>query len=267
MRRLLSTLAIVPFLVPCAAIAGDDIKNVDEVIAKYIEAIGGRSKIDAIKSMRATGKSVMGGGMETPMVIEQKRPASMRVEFTFQGMTGIQAFDGETGWFVMPFAGKTEPEKMPDEMVKLIADQADMDGPLVDYQKKGHKVELIGKEDLEGSEAYKLKITKKNGDVENHFLDAEHFLPLQVSGQREIQGTPVDYKISFGDYKNVGGMMFAHSITQQAGPMGGNTMIMEKIEVNIDIPDDHFKMPPPSPKPESAEPAEKPETGDDDDDE
>lgn len=237
-------LTIALILAPTALLrAGDEIKNADDVIARYIEAIGGRKKLDAVKTMRATGKSMMGGGMEAPMTIEHKQPNMMRVEFTFQGMTGIQAYDGETGWFVMPFMGKTEPEKMPDEMIKLMAEEADLHGPLVDYQKKGHKVELIGKEDLEGSETYQLKVTKKNGDVENHFLDAEHFLPLQVSGERVIQGTPIEYKINFGDYKEVDGLVFPHSITQQAGPMGGNTMILEKIEINPDISDERFKMP------------------------
>ena len=95
-----------------AYVRADEPKSADEVIAKYIKAIGGRDKIDAIKTVRATGK-IMQGPMEIPMVMEQKRPSKIRIEITFQGMTGIQAYDGKTGWLMMPFAGRTDPEKMP----------------------------------------------------------------------------------------------------------------------------------------------------------
>jgi outer membrane lipoprotein-sorting protein len=252
MRRAPTSLTIALMLMtPGVTGAADDIKNVDEVIAKYIDAIGGRKKIDAVKTMRATGKTTMGGGMEVSLSMEQKRPHSMRMESTLQGMTQVVAFDGETGWMVNPFMGKSEPEKIPDEMVKLFADQADIDGPLVDYQKKGHRVELLGTEDLDGSAAYKLKITKKDGEIEFHFLDAEHFLPLQQSGEREFQGSPMAYTVTFGDYKSVDGMMVAHSVTQQAAAMPGTTMVFEKIEINIDIPEDRFKMPAASAKSDS----------------
>ena len=218
----------------------DEPKTADEVIAKYIEAIGGREKLDSVKSMRMTGKSLAGGGMEVPVTIEFKRPNKMRVEFTVQGMTGVQAFDGKTGWFIMPFMGKTDPEKMPPDMVEMIDDQADFSGPLVDYRKKGHKVELVGKDDVEGSETYKLYVTKKSGSTEYHFLDTEHFVLIQTKGKRKFQGTEIEFTIKYGDYKEVDGLLLAHSIQQ--GGMGGDTTF-EKVELNADLPDDRFTMP------------------------
>lgn len=215
-------------------------KAADDVIAKHIEAIGGRKTIDGIKSMRVSGKSLAGGGMEIPITIEYKKPNKVRMEFTFQGMTGIRAYDGQTGWFVMPFAGKTEPEKMSADQVEMIEDNADPFGPLVDYKKKGHQVELVGKDEIEGSEVYKLKVTTKSGNTEYYFLDTEHFLPIQTKGKRKFQGTEIEYTVSYGDYKEVGGLLLAHSIQQ--GGMGGD-MTFEKVEVNVDIPDDHFTMP------------------------
>ena len=140
-----------------------------------------------------------GGRMEATRTVEYKRPNKARIEFTFQGMTGVQAFDGTTGWFIMPFAGKTDPEKMSADQVKLIKEEADIDGPLVDYKKKGHQVELIGKEEEEGSEVYKLKVTKKNGDTDYFFLDAQYFLPSTQTGKREMDGNDVEVEITFGD--------------------------------------------------------------------
>ena len=136
MRRV--TLLTLPLVFLTSPVwAGDEPKNTDEAIAKYVEAIGGRARMDAVKTRRASGKMVMEGGMELPVAIELKRPNKFRSDSTFQGMTMTQAYDGAVGWMIMPFAGKTDPEKMSPEQIKLVESQSDMDGPLVDYQKKG----------------------------------------------------------------------------------------------------------------------------------
>ena len=225
--------------------AGDDeIKNVDQIIKKYIEAIGGRAKLDSVKSMRWTGKSMFQGGMEAPLTMEFKRPGKLRIDFTFQGMTGTQAFDGETGWGIMPFMGKTDPEKMSADQVKQIKDQADMDGPLVDYAKKGHKVENMGLDDIEGTSAYKLKVTRKDGEVEYHFLDKEYFIPVAIKRKHKFQGTEIGFEVLMSDYKEVSGVMYPHSVKQRAGSgPGGSTLTIDKIEVNVDLPDARFAMP------------------------
>jgi len=270
--RLIHCLLCAAAALPALARA-DEPKSADEVIAKFIEAIGGQAKLEAIKTQRATGKMVIGGGMmEAPFTTEHKRPNRFRMNFTFQGMTGSRAFDGAMGWSVMPFAGKTDPEKMSEEDVKQLEDQLDMDGPLVDYKKKGHQIELIGKDEIEGAPTYKLKVTKKNGTVEYHYLDAEHFIPIKVKGKVAVQGTEVEFETSLGDYKEVGGVLMAHSIQQQAGGMGGNSMVLEKIEVNVDLPDSLFTMPeakkeePKEPKPDEKKPeGKKPDERDDSD--
>jgi outer membrane lipoprotein-sorting protein len=142
-------------------------QDLDEVLDNYYEAIGGIEAWKDLNTMRATGSMAMGGmGVEAPFIVTVKRPNKVRMEFTFQGMTGVQAYDGETAWMLMPFMGRTDPEVMPDDMAKDILDQADIDGALVDWQAEGHQVELMGKEETSGTETYKLKVTKKNGDVE-----------------------------------------------------------------------------------------------------
>jgi hypothetical protein len=130
-------------------------------------------KLKAVQSIRMSGKMTMGQGMEAPMVIEMKRPKAMRMEFTVQGITGIQAYDGKTGWAVMPFGGKKDAEPMNAEDLQEAEENADIDGPLVDYKSKGYTVELIGKEKVEGSDAWKLKVNMKNGSVRYIYLDAD----------------------------------------------------------------------------------------------
>ena len=146
-------------------------QTVDEVIAKSFEARGGLDRLKAIQSIRMTGKMTM-GPMEMPMVIEWKRPASIRFDVTVQGALAVQAYDGTTGWAISPM-GTGLAERVPLEAAKQMADQADLDGPLVDYKAKGHQVELLGKEKVEGKDAFRLKVTRKGGGVEYYFIDAE----------------------------------------------------------------------------------------------
>jgi len=186
------------------------------------------------------------GPMEAPFTMMNKRPQQTRLEFTVQGMTGIQAYDGKTAWNVMPFMGKKEPEAMSADETKMMEEQADFDGPLVDYKEKGHKVELAGKEQVEGADAYKLKLTLKNGDVRYVFLDAETYLDIKVEAKRTIRGTEIEGETLMGDYKEVDGMMVAHSM--EMGAKGSPSeqkqkLTLEKVEFNVSLPESLFAMP------------------------
>jgi outer membrane lipoprotein-sorting protein len=229
-------------------------QTVDELIAKSLEARGGLDKLRAIQSIRMTGKmsaSSPMGPMELPMVIEMKRPASFRADITVQGTLAVQAYDGTTAWGISPM-GTGQAEALPAEAAKEMADQADLDGPLVDYRAKGHQVELLGKEKAEGSDAYKLKVTKKDGDIEYIFLDAESYLPVRVEAKRLVRGTEIEGESTLGEYKEAGGFLWPYSIQNVAkGRPEEQSITVEKIEINPAIDDARFKMP-------AAKPAEAP---------
>ena len=219
-------------------------KNTDEVIAKYLKALGGREKFEAVKTMRIKGKIVIGGGaMEMPMLMEFKRPGKMRSESTFQGHTMIQGYDGKTGWYIMPMMGDNQPHEMPAPQLAQAEEKGDFEGPLVDYKKKGFQVELMGKEQVDGADTYKLKVTDKEGNVQFFFLDAKHFLPIKIKSTATMQGMKIENELDLGDYREVGGIMMAHSMGTKSGPQGGSVITYEKIEINVDIPDQRFAMP------------------------
>ena len=218
--------------------------SVDELIAKNIEARGGMAKMKAVQTIRMTGKMTMGQGMEAPMMMEMKRPKAMRMEFTFQGMTGIQAYDGKAGWQVMPFGGKKDPEPMSAEDLQEADENADIDGPLVDYKSKGYTVELVDKEKVEGSDAWKLKVDMKNGTVRYVYLDADTMLEIKNEGKRMIRGSEVEFESTIGDYKEVGGLMFPYSIEMGAkGHPEKQNIIIDKVELNPKLEDARYKMP------------------------
>ena len=229
-------------------------QDLDEVLANYYEAMGGLDKLKSVETLKLTGKMSMGQGMEAPATMMQKRPNKVRQEFTFQGMTGIQAYDGETAWMHMPFMGQTAPELMPEEMAVEFAEGGEMDSPLIDAEARGITLELVGSEDVEGTEAFHIKVTREDGDVEHHYLDGEYYIPIKVTRTQKAMGQETEVAMVMGDYKEIDGMMFAHSIDISGG-QGGVSLILEDIEVNGEIDDELFAMP------EVEEPAEAPAEG------
>ncbi len=243
------TKATVLFLCGLALVTGySAAETVEEIVAANLEAKGGEAAWKALETGRMTGTMRMGGGaagaMEMPFTVEFKKPHKIRLEFTMQGMTAVQAFDGEIGWAILPFLGKTEAEEMAEDQVKQLKDQADFEGVLVDYEAKGHAVELVGQEEVDGTPAYKLKVTRADGDVDYLYLDEEYFVEFKMEATREVQGNEVTISTVLGDYKEVGGLLFAHSMEMAFGGGEAQQVItIESIELGIDIPDERFAMP------------------------
>ncbi|HWS18225.1 MAG TPA: hypothetical protein VN223_09425 [Candidatus Elarobacter sp.] len=219
-------------------------QTVDEIIAKHIAAQGGVTKLKAVQSIRMTGNFER-GGMQAGFIQVFKRPMKMRLDISVQGLTMTQAYDGEKGWQVVPFTGKQDPELMTGDDLKNTQEQADLDGPLMDYKNKGTTVELIGKEKVAGKDSYHLKVTLKNGDVRHLYLDAVTFLGQKTAARTMMRGTEVELESILGDYKEVDGLKFPFSIEQhQVGGEGpGQKIIFKKIELNPPVEDSIFKMP------------------------
>ena len=232
-------------------------QSVDDLIAKSIAAKGGMAKLKAIQTIRATGEFDV-AGTQAQFVRISKRPNKVRIDITIQGMNMVRAFDGKNGWQIVPFTGKKDPEPMDADTLKQMEEDADIDGNLVDYKQKGHKVELIGKEKVEGSDAYHLKVTLKNGDVRDVFLDADSFLVIKTSGKTTMRGTVLVVVSVFGVYKEVDGRMVAISMDQRAGGchLPPAKITLTKIEFNVPVEDAQFNMPPAAPAPAPKETTE-----------
>ncbi len=226
--------------------AGQDTPlTVDQIVAKHTQALGGLEKLRAIHSLTITGKAVlMNGQVQAPVVMKVKRPTSMRLEMSIQGQNFIQAFDGRTSWMINPLAGINDPQKSSEEDTRAARDDADfIEGSLVDYKAKGNTVELVGPEDVDGTPAYKLKVTKSGGSIEYEYLDSKTFLQIKSTGKRKQQGQEFEYESFPSDYKPVDGVMMAYGLRQK---MNGETMMqltVEKIEPNTAIDDSVFQMP------------------------
>jgi hypothetical protein len=238
-RILLLTAVLVVSAMTAAA------QTADEIVAHYLKAVGGMDKIQAVKSLRRTGKFIGSGGFEAAIVQENKRDASVREEFQLQGMTGVNAFDGKTGWKIEPWNGKKDPEALGEEEMKEIVEDADFDGPLVDYKRKGNRVEFAGMDKFEGTDIYKLKITKSNGDLYTYYLDTDYYMPIKIDMKRIVRGEEREYEAALGNYKLVNGWYLPYSIESnpKGHPQDKSKYVYDKIEANVAIDDSRFTMP------------------------
>ena len=244
MRKVCMSAIALAVLAPCLLA-----QSVDEILAKYVQARGGTEKLKSVKTIKTTATMTMGPGMEFPGTVIQKRPDLARLEFTAQGLTVVQAYDGKQAWQIMPFMGKKDPEPMAAEEAKETEEMADVDGPLVDYKSKGHQVELLGKEKVEGTDAYKLKLTLRNGDVQTVYLDADSFLQIKEVDKRTVRGTEQETESAIGDYKEVNGILFPFAIENSVkGSDQKQKITISKIELNVPVDDSIFKMPAAAPK-------------------
>ena len=239
MRRfLLGAAGLALFALPVSA------QTAEEIVAKYIKTVGGIDKIQAVKSLRRIGKFTGGGGFEAAIVEENKRPNMVRQEFSLQGLTQINAYDGKAGWKIEPWGGKKDPEQLGEEELKQILEDSDLDGPLIGYQQKGNKVEFIGMEPVEGTDAFKLKVTLANGDVRYYYMDTDYFVPIKIETKRMIRGAEREYETTLGDYKEVAGWYLPYSI--ESGVKGSpfkSQVTYEKIEANVTLDDSRFRQP------------------------
>ena len=220
-------------------------KNAEEIITKYIKTVGGSDKIESVKTLRRSGKFTGGGGFEAAIVEESKRNNMVRQEFSLQGMTQINAYDGKQGWKIEPWQGKKDVEPLGEEEMKAIVEDADFDGPLVNYKQKGNKIEFAGMEPVEGTDAYKLKVTLSNGDIRYYYMDTDYFVPIKIDTKRMVRGAEREYETTLGDYKEVAGWYLPHSFeTGVKGSQNKQKVTYEKIEANVPIDDSRFHAPP-----------------------
>jgi len=219
--------------------------TLDELVAKNIEAKGGAQALHALQSLRRTGKLLVNEGkIRLAYTQIKKRPLEVRTEATLQGMTAVQAFDGKEGWKISPFQGRKDPERMSADDLKSLMEDAEMDGPLVDWKEKGSTIEYLGTEDVDGTQAYKIKVTRKNGDVNFVYLDPDHFLEIRILTQRIEQGALVEVETDLGDYEKVNGVFVPTSI--DAGNKGDSDkqkIIIDKAEGNVPADDAAFHFP------------------------
>jgi photosystem II stability/assembly factor-like uncharacterized protein len=219
----------------------------DEIVARHVAARGGSAKLEALQSLRLDGKVVFGDGdfaITAAASQVSKLPDSIRREVTIQGLTAVDAYDGKESWSLNPFGGKRDANRTSADEARGLAEDADFQGPLVDAQKKGSRLEALGTEDVDGTQALKLRASLKNGDVQIVYLDPDSFLEIRRVTQRIVRGSEQITETDFGSYVQVGGVWVPGSI--ESGKKGGpknSRFTLESAEANAPAADALFHFP------------------------
>ncbi|HEX7841814.1 MAG TPA: hypothetical protein VF469_30295 [Kofleriaceae bacterium] len=227
--------------------------TLEEILAKNLTARGGEAKLHDVRSLRMTGHVVFGGGdfsVEAGWGQVQKRgPAGadqLRSETTLQGLTAISAYDGREGWNITPFGGRLDAEKASDDDARALAQQAELDGPLAGWRDKGHRIEYLGTEDVDGTPAIKLRVHRKDGDLQYVFLDPDSYLEIRITTVHKVRGAEQITETDLGGYQQVDGVWLPFAIESGAkGGPRGNRIVIEHAEVNVPLEDAWFKLPAP----------------------
>jgi len=231
------------FILLCFAFVGQA-QTVDEVIENYLKATGGREKIKAVQSVRTEIK-MKAQMFEFPTVAYMKKDGSMRSETEIQGLKIIQAYNGadSSGWSINPMQGDKKAHKMNDEQRKDMKDENRLESPLLDYKQKGHTAELLGKEDLEGDEVFKVMLIKRNGNITYYYIDSQSFLIWKEESKVKYQDREFQNETYFSNYTTQDGITSARTIENYNDGKVVMQMNIEKMEYNTKLDDSLFKMP------------------------
>jgi outer membrane lipoprotein-sorting protein len=220
-------------------------QTVDDIIATNLRSKGGLEKIKATNSVRMAGSVVAhdmtGRELTGTMTMVAKRPNLMRRDAEVGGQRIVNAFDGSTLWMSI---GNGPPHQVPATQNAYSSQDAEFDSVFVDYKEKGHTIELVGKETIDGVPVYHLKVTKKGGPPQDYYLDAETGLEKKISVTgRGPDGSPMVNVTEFSDYRSVDGGMVPFVLKQKQNGTLIATTTLDKVEFNITIDDGFFKMP------------------------
>lgn len=224
------------FAVIVTAFTSVQAQTADEIIAKYITAIGGADKWTKVQSLKIEGQ-VEVQGISIPYTMQCIQMKGMRVDAEFQGNKIIDIVTPEKGWSQNPLAGKASLDPISADELKTKVDDLDIQDAFIDYKAKGSTVEFLGKDEEDGNEYFKIKLTSKNNNEKTYFFDTKTNLVYKVESMVKQQGQEVKTSVKYLDYQTTDyGIKMAFK--QDQGMM---MMVTKKVTVNAPIDEAIFK--------------------------
>lgn len=215
-------------------------QTVDEIVSKHVAAMGGKTKYETLKTLY-TEMDMELQGMEVQTKIYNINKVGFRQEIAIMGTNNLQVIYKDAGWLLMPVQDINEPVDMPREQIDDLRKELDLSTELFDYAAKGSKLELLGKETVDGQEEYKLKLTDKDGGISQLYVDAASYYITKKVSTQEQEGESEEIETVLGDYrKTPDGFVFPYSIIQEKL---GVKVTITKIEVNKPVDESLFKKP------------------------
>ncbi len=211
-------------------------QTVDEIIGKYVAAVGGAEKLNSLKTIKMEG-SMSTQGVDLSITNTRSHMIGLRLDIEVMGTSNYQIANTTKGSVFWPIRGMDAPEDMEPEQFKSALNQLDLQGALYNYKEKGNAVDFVKKEMVDGNDAYLLKVTSKNGIISNYYIDTKTNRLLKTTGKVSMNGQEIDVETSYSDYKqNADGYWFAYTVTNTQG-----VIIYDKIFTNIPVDESIYK--------------------------
>jgi hypothetical protein len=205
--------------------------NLDKILEKIIETMGGKEKLMTVKTIKKMGNGEQ-QGVKYPVNYYAVHNLSERTDFSFNGLTGYQIITKDSGFNFSPFGGMTTPERMTAEDIKLSSDELDLEGSLVNYQAKGHTIDLMENEDIDGVDAIQLRVNLKNGKTIFYFIDPDTYYIIRTTAKGVSNGQEFTNTSNYYNFKkNKEGILYAYTI---------DNLTFDTIEINIPLDDKLF---------------------------
>jgi hypothetical protein len=212
-------------------------QTLDEIIDKNIAARGGKEKLLALNSVSMEGTLSL-NGQNIPVTIIQLNNKGQKVTLTINGMVNYTIQTKDSGWNYFPIQGQTKPEVMPSAVIKEMSDGLDIQGSFINYKEKGYSVELIGKEDVDGTQCFKIRMVTNSGLEETLFIDPISYYVIKTVEKTKASGQEQEQAQTFSNFKRLDtGYVFPFSLTG----FGPGELVITKIEVNIPIGESIFR--------------------------
>ncbi len=213
--------------------------DLESILAKYYSAVN-MEKLAAVQSVVMTGTIVQQDLM--PVKIYRLRPDRYLMEYDVADLTAYLGFDGTAGWFTAPWTGNAAAQKAAPDREADLRIRADIDGVLYKWKEKGHLPELVGADTVDRRPSYRIKVTRKDGGIEYHLLDAETFLPARRISTRMAGGKEIPVETTYRDYRKVSGIFFPFKVeTNNGGRV--NEIQFDLVEVDVPVKESIFGMP------------------------
>ena len=215
-------------------------QTVDDIIQKYANTMGGLSAFNAIKTLKMTG-TVTTQGMDLPLTVQIINGRATRNDVEAMGQAIVNAYKDGKGWKINPFAGVATATDMTKEELIDFKTQSMLANNLMDYKARGHKVELLGQEDVEGIKTYKIKLTaKEDGKITTYYISTSDNMMVKATAMRNIQGQDVEIENFFSNIKEFNGVKFAMTRTQKMNGQVFQEITYNTIEIDVPIDEKIF---------------------------
>lgn len=217
------------------------------LLERHINARGGLAAILKITTLYQSGTVTDHQGGIVDIEGWRKRPNLLRIRFKTSAIDGSEGWDGRRAWEHSPW------KSAPPVVVESLAEDAlrrdsEFDGPLIQAQEKGHKVQPLGECIVAGLPVYGLRVILQDGNIVNHYLHKESYMVAATESVRPVHGKGLSLTTTlYTDYRLVSGVMYSHYSVEVANDGAHNeTFAWREFVANQSLEDSFFALPAPA---------------------